>query len=73
MGNLQPPPGMKTVLKPKIYEVVEVPLNHYTSVPIYKGRLDKWNRNLLFADKKLNKIKKMINFNSSMKKLDNNN
>ncbi|CAD8102045.1 unnamed protein product [Paramecium primaurelia] len=36
MGNLQPPPGMKTVLKPKIYEVVEVPLNHYTSVPTFQ-------------------------------------
>ncbi|CAD8174313.1 unnamed protein product [Paramecium octaurelia] len=36
MGNIQPPPGMKTVLKPKVYEVVEVPLNHYTSVPSFQ-------------------------------------
>ncbi|CAD8072294.1 unnamed protein product [Paramecium sonneborni] len=37
MGNIQPSLGMKTVLKPKIYEVVEVPLNHYTSVPTFQA------------------------------------
>ncbi|CAD8173797.1 unnamed protein product [Paramecium pentaurelia] len=36
MGNIQPSLGMKTILKPKIYEVVEVPLNHYTSVPSFQ-------------------------------------
>lgn len=29
----QPPPGMKTILKPKIYEAVEIPYQNFIKMP----------------------------------------